>query len=120
MLDFARQNIITLYTSPVLLDELDDVLSREKFVAHLAARHLTPHCITQGYAALAQSVDAPVIARTVPNDPDDDVVIACALAAQVRLIVSGDSDLLILHPFQNIAILKPSEAVDVLRRLTQH
>jgi uncharacterized protein len=42
LLDLARQNTITLYTSAVLLDELAGVLSREKFAARLVARGLTP------------------------------------------------------------------------------
>jgi putative PIN family toxin of toxin-antitoxin system len=111
LLDFARQNTITPYTSAVLLDELADVLARDKFAARLATRNLTPNGIVRGYAALARVIAAPIIARTVPDDPDDDAVIACALAAQADLIVSGDRDLLILHPYQNTAILKPSEAV---------
>lgn len=31
ILDAARDGIIELYSSPVLLEELEDVLSREKF-----------------------------------------------------------------------------------------
>jgi len=52
----------------------------------------------RGYAALARSIAAQVIVRTVPADPDDDAVIACALAAKANLIVTGDSDLLSLTP----------------------
>lgn len=49
--------------------------------------------------------------RAVPNDIDDDQVIACALAAGTKLIVSGDSDLLVLHPWKGIHILNAAEAV---------
>lgn len=49
--------------------------------------------------------------RAVPNDIDDDQVIACALAASVELIVSGDSDLLVLHPWRGIQILNAAEAL---------
>lgn len=111
LLDLARIGTISLYTSALLLDELADVLSREKFAPLLAARHLTPKEIIQGYAALARSIPTPAIPRTVPDDADDDSVIACALAAKARLIATGDRDLLILHPFQNIAILKPADAL---------
>lgn len=111
LLDLARQKTVTLYTSTALLDELAGVLSREKFAARLSARGLTPSGIMHGYAALAHTVAAPVIARTVPTDPDDDAVIACALTAKASLIATGDRDLLILHPFQTIAILNPSDAV---------
>jgi len=41
-------------------------------------------------------------------------VIACAIAAQARLIVSRDQDLLILHPYQCIPILASAEALQHL------
>lgn len=110
-LDLARQNTIVLYTSAVLLAELAEVLAREKFAIPLVAHGLTPNGILRGYAALAQTVAAPLIARTVPADADDDAVIACALAAKASLIVTGDRDLLVLHPFGEIAILNPTAAL---------
>lgn len=106
LLELARQD-----TSAVLLDELADVLARAKFAVPLATHGITPDGILRGYAALAQTVAAPLIARTVPADADDDAVIACALAAKARLIVTGDRDLLVLHPLQDIAILNPTAAL---------
>jgi putative PIN family toxin of toxin-antitoxin system len=41
ILDAARDGIIELYTSPVLLEGLEDVLSREKFASRLAAAQVT-------------------------------------------------------------------------------
>jgi predicted nucleic acid-binding protein len=41
-------------------------------------------------------------------------VLACALAAQARLIVSRDKDLLDLHPYQGIPILVSAEALQHL------
>ena len=72
---------ISLYTSRVLLDEFEDVLSRRKFV-----------------------------------NPDDDHVIACALAAKASLIVSGDRDLRDLGTYKGIRILN---ATDALRLIAQ-
>ena len=47
----------------------------------------------------------------VSRDPDDDKFIAVAIAAQCRLIVSGDKDLLSINGYAGIAILKPNEFV---------
>ncbi len=41
ILDAARDGIIELFTSRELLEELEDVLSREKFAARLAAANVT-------------------------------------------------------------------------------
>ena len=45
-------------------------------------------------------------------DPDDDAVLAAALAAPADLIVSGDAHLLNLKAFHRIPIITAAEAVD--------
>lgn len=54
---------------------------------------------------------AEVIEPPVRLDPDDDHVLALALAARVGLIVSGDDDLLALGNYQGIPIISPAQAV---------
>jgi predicted nucleic acid-binding protein len=51
----------------------------------------------------------------VPNDPEDDQVIAAALAGQADIIASGDHHLLSLGTYQGIQIMRPA---DVLARIT--
>ncbi len=65
------------------------------------------------YGLLAKLVNPQTIERTVPNDADDDVVIATALAAQANVIATGDSDLLMLHPWQGIQILNAADALQL-------
>jgi predicted nucleic acid-binding protein len=60
-------------------------------------------------------VAAPPLPQPVCRDPDDDAVLACALAAQADLIVSGDDDLLVLKQFQEIRIVTPTQAVKMIR-----
>jgi predicted nucleic acid-binding protein len=43
-------------------------------------------------------------------DPDDDPVLACALAAAAELIVSGDAHLLNLKHYHGIQVVGPHEA----------
>jgi len=43
------------------------------------------------------------------RDPNDDHVLGCAVAAKAHLIISGDRDLLSLHPFQGISIHSPAD-----------
>jgi putative PIN family toxin of toxin-antitoxin system len=114
----GRNNTAALFTSPVLLDELADVLSRDKFATLLSTRQTTPDYLMQRYGMLARVIVPERIARTVPNDPDDDAVIACAITAQANMIITGDSDLLMLHPFQNIQILKPADALKQIEGIT--
>ena len=57
-------------------------------------------------------VEAPTLAEPVASDPDDDKFLACALAAGVPLIISGDRDLLEQSGWRGIRILRPRMFVD--------
>ena len=116
VLDAARDKRLTLHTSGVLLDELAEVLSRPHLASVIAANHTSPEFLMQRYAMLAQLVIPAQTARVVGADIDDDAVIACALAAQADLIISGDAHLLNLKHYQNMRIIDAAEAV---RSLTQ-
>ncbi len=43
------------------------------------------------------------------RDPDDNHVLGCALSARAEIIITGDKDLLVLHPFDAIAVLTPAQ-----------
>ncbi|KGF71544.1 hypothetical protein DO97_17700 [Neosynechococcus sphagnicola sy1] len=52
--------------------------------------------------------------NTVPEDPDDDMVIECAVIGNATHIVTGDKHLLSLTNHQVIAILKAAKFVALL------
>ncbi len=110
LLDLGRDNQTMFFTSSLLLNELADVLERDKFAGLLAAQDITPTFLMQRYGMLANLVTPQPIERTV-RDIDDDAVIATALAAQADIIATGDSDLLVLHPWQGIQILNAADAL---------
>ena len=119
-LDLGETGKLALYTSDAILEELDGVLNCKKFVERIAAAvpPVTAASLLQHYAALATSVALGTIERTVPTGAADDMVIATALAASAKLIVTGDSDLLVMHPFHGIRILDSATALDEIRRVT--
>lgn len=55
----------------------------------------------------------------VCRDPDDDVVLATALAARADCLITGDSDLLDLDAFRGIPILRPAAFWELDARLSQ-
>jgi putative PIN family toxin of toxin-antitoxin system len=55
---------------------------------------------------------APPLSEPICEDPDDDKFLACALAGNSNLIVSGDRHLLKVSGYQNIEILKPRDFLD--------
>ena len=50
----------------------------------------------------------------VLSDPDDDEVLACAIAANAQFIVCGDRDLLSLKAFRGIPIVGTAEAIRII------
>jgi putative PIN family toxin of toxin-antitoxin system len=90
----------SLITSGPLLDELEDKLRNrfavpeEKLAFFLSQMNDRATIVHPTFA-----LDA------VPNDPDDDRVLECAVAGNADLIVSGDKHLLRLGSYQSIRIL---------------
>ncbi len=41
------------------------------------------------------------------RDPDDNKFLSLALSGEADCLITGDQDLLVLHPFENILILSP-------------
>jgi putative PIN family toxin of toxin-antitoxin system len=55
---------------------------------------------------------APPLAEVVCDDPDDDKFLACALASESKVIVSGDKHLLKVSGYEGIEILKPRDFLE--------
>lgn len=113
LLEAARQrNDMRLFSSPALLEELVDVLSRPSPTKQLAAIGKTIREVLADYIEAVDLVEPVDVPRVVPTDADDDHVIAAAVAARAEIIVSGDSDLLALGSHQGINILSAAMAVE--------
>jgi len=104
----AREDIV-LVTAPELLEELDRVLRYPRL-----QRYYTEGERTRFVALLLALSDLVELPETIPQicrDPDDDRMIACAVAADADVIVTGDEDLLGLEWVSDIPILSPAELV---------
>ena len=112
LLHFAHSSAVQLYTSLPLLLELDEVLRRDKFLARLQEAQVTADDLLLGFAALATTVEPLAITPVILSDPDDDNVLACALAAQADVVVSGDRHLLQMGAYSAIPILPADVLID--------
>lgn len=99
------------FSSAELLSELERALQYPKFAQQFKTHSVTPQVILERYTRLARLVVSAEISSTVLADPDDDQVLACALAAQADLVVSGDADLLDLKTYQGIPIISAAQAL---------
>lgn len=69
------------------------------------------------YAGITKLVRPTQIPRVIERDPDDDHIIACALAAKAGLIVSGDKHLLDLGSYSGINGINIVNAAQAIARI---
>ena len=64
------------------------------------------------FKALRVKLPAPFLDAC--RDPKDNSFLELAICAQAQFIITGDNDLLVLHPFRGISILPPRSFIDQL------
>ena len=98
----------TLLISIPTLTELNEVLRRPRF-----NRYLGEERRLEFLATLLREADLVEVTETVSvcRDPDDDKFLELAVSGAATHIISGDEDLLTLHPFRGISVLSPQDFV---------
>jgi putative PIN family toxin of toxin-antitoxin system len=93
-----------LLVSVETLEELRGVLNRKKL-----ERYLTLEDKRDFLAVLVRrsSLIEPSLKIAACRDPKDNQILELAVSGQADFIITGDNDLLVLNPFQNIRILTP-------------
>jgi putative PIN family toxin of toxin-antitoxin system len=56
------------------------------------------------------------VTGSIPDDPRDEMILACALDGEADVIVSGDHHLIDLESFRDIPIMTARQFLDQLRR----
>ena len=91
------------------VEELIEVLFRQKFDKYFQNDNERWSIIKK--IEINSKVFTPGITITDCRDPTDNKFLELAISANVSCIITGDNDLLVLHPFRGIPILK---AVDFI------
>lgn len=95
-----------LLISDATLEELADVLSRPKFDRYVSLEDRQE--FIRVLSRVAERV--PITSRIKAcRDPKDDKFLEVAVSGDADIIVTGDDDLLELHPFRGIEIITPRE-----------
>ena len=89
-----------------LLEELNEVLGRERF-----NRYVTSEEREEFLGVLVERAVLVEITKNVQEcrDPKDDKVLELALNGEAHCIISGDRDLLVLHPFRGVVVTTADE-----------
>ena len=108
VLEAWKDGHIQLVTSPVILAEYREVALR--LSEQYPVIDILPFIdLVMVHAEIIQAESLP---SPVCEDPDDDMFLACALAGDCQIIISGDKHLLKLNGYQDIAIIRPKAFVD--------
>jgi putative PIN family toxin of toxin-antitoxin system len=101
-----------LLVSHQTIAELDEVLRRPKF-----ERYVSEQRRLEFLAALLREAEVVEVVDVVTDcrDPKDNQFLELALSGQADHIVTGDADLLVLHPFRGIDIVSPKSFLDIVQ-----
>ncbi|MBM3179537.1 MAG: putative toxin-antitoxin system toxin component, PIN family [Chloroflexi bacterium] len=92
-----------------VIEELRDVLSRPAFDRYVEEEdRLKFLSLLVKEATLVEIIERIKECR----DPKDDKFLELAINGSASIIISGDKDLQVLHPFRNIPIISPREFLD--------
>lgn len=94
-----------------LLEELNEVLGRERF-----NRYLTSEEREEFLEALIERAVLIEITENVQEcrDPKDDKVLELALNGKAQYIITGDRDLLVLHPFRDVLVITADQFLKMI------
>jgi uncharacterized protein len=112
VLEAAEDGLYELVASEHLLDEVGDVLARQKF-----RRYLPEDAVPEYLERLRSVVTLVGEAEDdagYTGDPDDDYLVALALVSEANLIVSGDKHLLELEGESIPRVVRPAEFLSSL------
>lgn len=111
VVNLAVTEIIEVYISLGLLEELGRVL-KGKFT--LSSFEIDT--IISEIKDFTEITTPQVRLQVIKNDPSDNKVLECAVAAKARFVVSGDKHLLNLGNFRGIKIVNPAEFLKIYEK----
>jgi putative PIN family toxin of toxin-antitoxin system len=115
VLRFWQQGRFVFVCSPALITEVAQVLGRQHIRKHYP--HITGESVTAIRLLLEKEtvlVDPSRTIKAVTDDPDDDFLVATAVAGNARFLVSGDPHLLNLGCFRKVKMVTPKEFLSYL------
>ena len=101
----ARKRAFNLVLCDDITREFKGILSKKFKLASSDISEITAIVTEAAFKILHNPGPIPSICR----DPNDDMIIACAINAGADYIVTGDEDLLSLKSYKDIAIINPRD-----------
>ncbi|PSN16087.1 putative toxin-antitoxin system toxin component, PIN family [filamentous cyanobacterium CCT1] len=112
-LALAKTGQVGSVTCQDILDEFS-----EKLVSKFKFSEAMGQAAANEVRSFSRIVKISKTLRAVPNDPDDDMVVECALSSGATHIVTGDKHLLSLTNYQDVAIVKAADFLVLISSAT--
>jgi putative PIN family toxin of toxin-antitoxin system len=108
---FAALKSGEVLLSAPLAEEISRIIYHPKF-----DRYLTDEQRADFITALVEASALVEIKDTITvcRDPKDNMILELAVSGKAEVIVTGDADLLVLNPFEQISILSPKDFLETL------
>lgn len=120
LLELILEGKLRLIISPQIIEEIERVFGYPKIKKLIKKRELTPSEIEDAFLKIAKvAVVTPgeLSVEAVPDDPSDNMVLACALEGHANFIISGDRHLTNLKTYRGIEIVSPARSLKFLKEL---
>jgi putative PIN family toxin of toxin-antitoxin system len=110
IIDRIIKGIDTLFISNEILDEVIDVMARQKFKS-------SPEIIDT-YIRTIEKIGRKIYitgkTTGISRDKDDDNKIECGMMSHADFIITSDDDLLVLKEYKGIKIITPKEYLEII------
>ena len=103
-------------TTPAIMEELREVLGRPKFILRIRALQTSVAELLKSLLIVVEVIPDLPIEPVIKRDPDDDKILACAIATQADWLISGDDHLLSVKRYKGISIVSPSQFSRIWQR----
>ena len=110
IVQICRFSNLEVFISKGIISELKDKLSQKFFW-----RDEQINVFLESILEFCEVIKVEAEISYIKDDPDDDKILECAVAASCDCIVSGDSHLLKLKSYKEIKILNPADFLLILR-----
>jgi putative PIN family toxin of toxin-antitoxin system len=113
ILELTDAKEIELILSEELIEEYNEVISRDEILDKVQNKDLILNKSVQKIIQNSTIVEPSKKFDIVKEDPDDNIILECALEGKVDYIISNDKHLLNLNEFEGMKIVTPEEFLNI-------
>ncbi|AFY75370.1 putative toxin-antitoxin system toxin component, PIN family [Synechococcus sp. PCC 7502] len=108
--DYVISSAILLMSEPTNA-ELERVLAKPKFDKYISLERRIKFFASITNRAELVAIDSSI---DICRDPNDNKFLDLAISGKSDYIITGDNDLLVLHPFREVSILSPQDYLSLI------